>query len=862
MNASAVLAAAAFAAVAAAAARAQDPVPASPAPAPAQPTWIAESSLAQSVVRDDHREWHFFGGFRFALPELGVVVRGANALALTDLEETLAKPPAPGGGGLRRQPTAPDARRRLSDDELQQRLARALGASGSVPEQPLGGEQRRLRDLPRLLYCEGGVVVVRDGVEVVRCDRLWLSPLDDRVVVENAELRYVTKTPNGQDTLVVRGPRLVKQGGRWTGRDVTMTTCTAGEPHVALAIAELEILERDGEFEVVSRGQRLQVGGASVLPLPDARVFTGSQGTFPIRSARAGWSQRQGAETEVVFGLPWNASGGSLHEWITGRPAREFRGDAEIGVGWIEQRGAPLDAAIEYRGGKLYEGRTEAFYLDDTGTDLREIRTQRDGSDIESGPRGLVRTQNRFRLGEKTHFDAVAFHASDPGVYSEFFGGPYRTEEVPETSGYLHHGFGNQLITVGTRFNLSEFSYRDDRALAQRFVEESPVVTWQLLAQPIAETPWDTPIVLDLSTDVGQRRSDYDDFSQVGDPNLLTIPDTTFRPAPLRPDGRVDDRTLRLDQLAELSAPFQAFGLNVRPYASLRGTWYDQTDDSFGGTGDGGSEGRVASTGGVDVGTRFSRTWKWLDDGASKGVRHVVAPRVRWMDRFHVDDAQTDFYDFDGLDQLGEEQLVRVEVRNLLQSTDGNGGKQQPRDVVFLDLAQDLHPDAARDNEGKDVGLFRYDFLVRPQLRWLPFDDFGFGVYGDHDWDDGLRTLGTEAQFGRVLGLDWTASYFTDANVDGAVGLTAQAQLLDRWGVFAGSQRDLDRDEWLGYRLGLQRRDHDWTIEISANYNPFADQTTFAIDFAPRLGSFSSPRNSRFSGDDGLSRPDRLATSY
>jgi len=859
VNAASALAAVAFAATAAALARAQEPQAPTAAQA-ATPVWVAESNLTQSLVRDDYREWHFFGGFRFALPGLDVAIRGGNALALTDLEESPAKAPARDAGGLRREPAAPDPRRHVSESELQERLTRALRAVGDAAAQPLAGREQRLRDLPRLLYCEDGVVVVREGAQVLRCDRLWLSPLDDRVVVENVELRYVTKTPRGEDALVVRGPRLVKQGGRWVGRNVTMTTCAAGEPHVALAVDELEILERDGEFEVVARGQSLQLGGASVLPLPDARVFTASQSTFPIRSLRAGWSQRLGAEGEVVFGLPWNASGGAVHEWLTGRPASEFRGDAELGVGWIETRGAPLDAAIEYRGGKLYEGKTEAFWLDDKGTDLREIQSRRDGSDIPPGQRGLVRTQNRFRLGPQTTLDAVAFYASDPGVYSEFFGGAYRTEEVPETSGYLRHAAGNQLFTVGTRFNLSEFSYRDDRALAQRFVEESPVVTWQLLAQPIAATPWNSPVVLDLQTEVGQRRSDYDDLDQGADPGRLRLPDLAYRPAPLRPAGREQDRTLRFDQLVELSAPFHIAGLNVRPYGSVRGTWYDRTNDNFGG--DGGREGRVASTGGVDIGTRFSRTWKWIDDGATKGLRHVVAPRVRWLDRFHVDDAAAEFFAFDDLDRLGEEQLVRVEIRNLLQSTDGNADKNLPRDVVFFDVAQDMFPDAARDNEGQDLGLFRYDFLVRPRLPNMPFERVGFGVYGDHDWRDGLRTLDAELQLGPILGLDWTASYLADATVDGAVGLMASAQLLGRWNVFAGSQRDLDRDEWLAYRFGLRRIDHDWIIETGASYNPFADQVTFTIDFLPQLGSFSSPRNSRFGGDDGLDRPGATASSY
>ncbi len=77
--------------------------------------------------------------------------------------------------------------------------------------------------------------------------------------------------------------------------------------------------------------------------------------------------------------------------------------------------------------------------------------------------------------------------------------------------------------------------------------------------------------------------------------------------------------------------------------------------------------------------------------------------------------------------------------------------------------------------------------------------------------------------------------------------------------MLAGSQRDLDRDEWLAYRFGLQRIDHDWSIQATAVYNPFADETTFRLEFVPRLGSFSSPRSSRFGGFAG---PEDFATSY
>lgn len=793
--------------------------------------WQADHGPVKTVDRDDYREWHFLQGFQFAFPTMHLTIRGTNALVLTDIEETHAAAREQQAGGLpRRGIELPEPRRRLTPDDLRERLERSLRAVSQADAETAQQLPDELVEVPRYFYCEGSVIVVRDGSEVLRCDRLWISPIDDRVVIENFELRYASAGKGSKDTLVVRGPKLVKQGGRWSGRDVTLTTCTAAEPHIATAASEVEIIEREGEFEVISHGQTLQVGGASVAPLPNAHVFTGSQSQFPIKSVRGAYSQKEGYQAQVIFGLPWNDAGGALHHWLTGRPASEFRGDWELGVGWIEKRGEPLDGIVHYRVPGLYEGRTEGFWIDDRGDDLREITTYRDGTDIPSGERGLVRTENRVHLGENTHVDLVAFYASDPAVWSEYFRGPYRDEETPETSVYLHHADGNRLLTVGTRWNLDEFSYRDDRALADKFVEELPVITYDWLAQPIGKTPWDTPIVVDLSTQIGERRSNYDD----------------------RLGFRIEDRTLRLDQLAEVSLPFHLLSLNVRPFFSARGTYYDETVA-------GGSEGRVALTAGVQLGTRLSRTWTWFDGEEQKGVRHVIAPKISILDRFHVDDQPSDFFQFDELDALTEEQLVRVEVRNLLQSMEKTPTGRQPRDFVFLDLAQDVFPDKARDNGGETLGLFYYDLLLRPRVHWLPFDNFAYALYGDHDWQKGLRTLDTELQFGPLLGCSWSADYRTDTNVKGAIGLGVSTHLFDRWDLFASSQRDIDADRWLSYHFGMRRNDHDWTIEVSASFDPYANQTTFRIEFLPRLGGFSGPRSSRYHGFDG---PDMFATTY
>lgn len=798
-------------------------------------TYQFEAQRMRGGEQADYSQQCLLGGFRLRIPSLQLEVRGTNALLLLDLETARSLLADPSPSGLpRRGIDLPAPRRRLSADELRGRLERTLQALGQEGPLAADADGDRALDLVRYLYFEGGVTVLRSGVEVIRCERMWVSPLDDRITIEDAEVRYQATgdgTAKASTTLVVRGPRLDKSGGRWTGRDLTITSCTAAEPHLAVAVGEAEILEREGEFEILARGQRLQIGRQTVMPLPDAHLFTGSQTQFPIRRVSAGYSGLEGYRSEIVFGLPWNDTGGALHEWITGRPANEFRGDWELGVGWIEERGVPLSGELEYRVPGLYEGRTSAYWLDDSGINRREVVDNRDGTRITEQNRGLLRTQNRVHLGTDTHLDLQAFQATDPAVLPEFFRGDYRSREVPETSGYLHHGQGNHLFTVGTRFNLDDFSYRDNRSLADRFVEEEPVVTWNWIAQPIAETPWETPIVLDLATEVGERRSNYDDRSGI----------------------RVGDRTLRADQSLELSAPFALGQLHLRPYAASRGTWYDNSID-------GDSEGRLAWEGGVQAGTRLSRTWNWTDEQGQQGLRHVIAPRFTYANRFRVDDDRAEFHQFDTTDTLGEQNLLRFEVRNLVQRMEPVGQKTEPRDFLMVDLAQDLWPSATRDNDGEQVGLLYYDVLVRPKAHWVPFETFSFGLYGDHDWHEGLRTLDAELQFGRVLGLTWTAEYRTDREVQGAVGLSASTSLFGRWDLVGNSLYELDEKEFLTYGFGLRRNDHDWALALTINYDPFTAETTFAIDFEPRVGGLVRSREDRFGGSPLQSTG--MATQY
>lgn len=805
--------------------QAPQPTPLLQEPAQATPQFKFDGAFTEYVTDHDYSEQRVGGGFRFTWPALGLEIDGQSGILLTDRDDVtdLLRRDAGRHELPQRGIAPPQPRRRVTSELLRQRLQGFLAAMGRTQPLPQTRAVELATSLPRFLYFEGDVIVIQRGVEVARAARLWISPLDDRMQVEGAELRYATTTATGQQQLLtVRGKRLLKQGSRWTGRNIEVSSCDAGVPHIAMFSGEVEIIERQDQFEVISRDNHLRFTGRNLVPIPDAHFFTGEQSEIPLKGASASYSAKEGWHAEVDLGLDWNDLGGSLHE-LFGGDAKDFRGDWLASIGWIETRGLPLQGSLTYGAKDRYEGRTDAFWLDDSGKNIREIGSNLDGTPITESNRTLLRTENRVHLGDATHLDLTAFRAGDAAVYSEFFRGDYRDRELPETALYLAHADDNRLFTLNGRFNLDEFAYRDNRSLSPTFTEELPVATFDWVAQPIATTPWDTPIVLDAATELGQRRTNFSDGA-------------------LAPVG---DRTFRADQSIEISAPFHLGVLNLRPFTSARFSFYDH--DAAGEQRD-----RWAFGSGIQIGTRMSRTWSWLDDdGETHSLRHVVAPTVTWADVHHVDGRPTDFRRFDAIDALTEQNRVRFGVRNLLQRMDPPA-KDKPAntyDFVYLDLMQNVWPDAGRDNDGETWGLFEYDFMIRPRAHFLPFSTFAFGVEGEHDWQRGMHTFNTELRVGKILGIDWLGSFRADEVARGAVGVGGAARMFGRWQLSANSQYDLDRKQWLTYNIGLDRIDHDWTIRAGVGYDPFTDTATFRIDFIPRLGGLLQPRdNSYFAG--------------
>lgn len=790
-------------------------------------------TYSEGQPRGDHMETVLAGGVH--IRNGGLEIRAERAFLLLDRDEVPDLRQARREGLPRRGLAPPNPRRQVSETLLRERMQAFLRAAKGSSAPQVGPSSVPV-DLVHAMYLEGDVVVIQDGVELGRADRLYFSAVDDRTVMYGAELRLWSTGGGGPDVVIIRGDKLVRQGRRITGRDVSMTTCIAGEPHFEVELGEIEVLQRDEDFEVRTSDGTLAVSGISLLPLPNTSFLAREQSNFPIKGVATGYSSVDGAQVRVDLGGSLNPIGGALHRFFTGREAHEFHGDWRLGLGYNQHRGWPVDAGLRYEADGLYRGRFEGFYLDDDGPVRREITTLIDGTPITEDQRTLLFTENRVWLGEKTTLDLTAFHAGDPAVRTEFYPREYREDELPETSAHLRHAADNVLFTTTVRANLTDFAYDDGRALTPTFREELPLATFHVFSEPIATLPFDVPLLLTSAGSAGYLRSDFD--RQVPGISPLPVPS-------------LDDDVVRIDEELELATPFWWGPLGFRPYASARVTYFDHDMAGRDRT-------RGAFAAGIRAGTRLARSWTWADaDGNLRGIRHIMSPFVSFQHRYKVDGDPSQFHQFnevaggpgvfhrfDDVDSLDEGAVLRVELLNRFQTRREDSA---PHQFLWLDLAQNITPISDRDNMGHHLGIFEYELLVAPEEEWVPIPNLRFLFEGEHDWnDDRERTFNVGTRFGKVLGFDWHAQYRRDRVTDGSVDYGATTELLNRWGLGARTQYDLQRDETTNYSANLVRQDHDWLISFGVNFNTVDNNTSFYVNFQPTGGGLFRARNRQF----------------
>ena len=784
--------------------------------------WVSRSGFVQTLEGPDTIEATFAAGLLWTRGPLRLRADRAILTWDRDAAETLLDRTQDGDDKLpRRETSLPPSRRRVDDKILRARLQRFLASTGRTANSAAVSDDQETPPFavqaPRSIYLEGHVVLEQNGVEIFRAGSFFYSVMDDRGVFEDVTLRITSPRTDGQPIVyTLRAPKLLRQGSRTTGKDTSLTTCTAGHAHFEVAQGEIEIIERGEAFEIRSRHNRFKTMRGFTIPLPNVSFFTDQQSQIPIKGGSIGWSNQQGAEAEIVLGSNWNKLGGAIHQALTGRSATEFRGDWELGVGFIDFRGVPLDGRLNYEAPGLYKGQTDLFHLQDRGNNLREIQRDLTGNDIVEDNRNLIRTENRFFLSEDTTLDLTVFDASDPAVYSEFYSGQFYAGERPETNLFLRNQTENRLATLSGRWNLAGFSYTDGRSLSPTFVEELPVATYDVYSQPLFDLAKGTPLVFTSSTSIGQLSLNSDNDVPSG----------------------VQDRSVRVDQEVELAAHVQAGGFGLRPFFSGRAIHYDQTLRP-----DGGPFTRGIFEAGVVAGTRFTRTFRWDRDGTPFALQHAFHPTIELSSRFEASGAPGEFIAFDDTEQLDENNLVRVGMlhrfttRESKQAALEEGGRPE---LLWLDFAQNFFPTQDRDNNGEQLGLFEFEAILQPSSLIAFPRNLRILFEGEYDWGENeLRTLNTAAAF-RLERVNLFAEYRTDRTEDGTIIFGGSRPFYDRWLVSGSSNYDLESSQFQTYRTSIIRRDHDWSIIFQVGFDFVTNQTTFNLLFQPSFGGLAT----------------------
>ncbi|MEZ5988580.1 MAG: hypothetical protein R3F30_05565 [Planctomycetota bacterium] len=778
--------------------------------------------------RDDKTYWVVEGGFRLRIGDLRV---GAErAVLVMDRDEFAhfwAEVQRP-----RREPVRdllpPFAQERDLARERLERLreaGRGFGPELETVGRLLPEHRQRLALLLRGLRAEGQVFFEQAGVRNLRCDRLWLSLVSDRAVLEGVEARFPVGTAlnPGPDSFVLTAPRMVKQGRRLVAYGGTLSTCDAGEPHYRLTCERLVVTMQDDATAFEGKGNRLEVQGLPAVPLPNFTYYSDQQNLLPVRGFRAGVSDNLGWFALVEFGGRWNGIGQALVDLFHDGPER-FRGEWRLETGYSEKRGAPFDGGLTYALPGSFFGMTEGFYLDDRGQDVRAPTRDLSGAAIVKGERSFQRSDNRIELWPGARLDLQAFKSSDQGAYLEFRPNALKGREQSETSADLRFRDGQAIVAVTGRTNLDDWQYDTTVRQTDTFREELPYARAGLYSMPLFEPVDGVPFVID---------------GEVGQGVLQNRFDASLGPQP-------EERSYRSDVRVEASMPFRLGPWAVRPAFEARDLYY--TEDRSGGSGD-----RLLLTWGLSLSTRFFRDFEDADPASGAlGLRHEILPEVRVYDTFRSTGSPTDYWQFDDVDALEESARVDVVLLNRLRHMLRGGGTLPAlQEFVWLDLVQQFYPDKTRDNGGELLGLFEWELLIRSDADLLGIPGLRILFEGEHDWAlsrDRTRNVGLG--FSPWGGADIAGEWRSGLDGDGTGSLAFGTSLWRRWRVSYGVLWSFERDELQSQNVTLMRNDHDWTFLVSVQQDELAGDTSFRFQFVPRmLGLDRSQRESYIGGD-------------
>ena len=357
-------------------------------------------------------------------------------------------------------------------------------------------------------------------------------------------------------------------------------------------------------------------------------------------------------------------------------------------------------------------GKFGAFYLND-----QDPHARFDSPEIGSD-------RYRFKLEHLQNFSDTHYlntkwdYLSDPTIVEEFFKDEYRITAQPEN--YLSWTYGNSFLGseafVSKRLN--DFYDNVDRA--------------EYSADLYRTRLGNTPFYLQSENTIAHLERVYSE--------------TNF-PFPSAYNSA------RIDSANTLCLPQRLGFLSLVPRVSYRATYYSKTDAAFGG----GDELRQIPGAGMKASFQATKILSERERWYGKGLRHKIEPYADYI--YENSSTSTNrLLQFDDVDRLGDENKVRVGLRNVLQTKRDNrlarfidldlythylvekNGAEDNFDYLYIDARMPLTAQTMVDMEGTyDWYAGKVPFFITR----FSFDNDDYIVSLEHFYEQGVRSLWT-----------------------------------------------------------------------------------------------------------------------
>ncbi len=667
------------------------------------------------------------------------------------------------------------------------------------------------------IYLEGDIVLSR-GLHQIRARRIYYDFVADRALILDAVIR--TWVPERDMPLYVRAERIRQLSERqYVAEDAMLTTSEFHTPHYHIGAQRIELIDRTpagfgGQREAPRSGMfalsnaTLNVGGVPVLYWPYIRGDI-SDGETSIRGVRLGYSGDFGTEVETRWRL-FNLLGVETPEGF----------DGTLNLDYFSERGPAIGADLDYERDN-YFGLFKGYAIHDSGED--DLSGRRNNVEPETDNRGRVLIRHRQFLPDDWQLTLEASYISDRTYLEEWDENEFDTGKDQESLLYLKKQRDNWAFTAHAQWRFLDFVTQTERL---------PELSYRLYGEPVG----------DAATFFSENRAGWVRYRAEDVEGL----DIFFRP---QEDS--SGSVARADSRQELELPVDFGPLRLTPFASIRGSAWDDTPEI------GGAQ-RAFGTYGVR-GSMY--LWRAFDDVKSElwdidGVRHVIKPDfVAWAS--HTNHDSDELYPFDqDVEGIDEVDGVMVGIRQRWQTHRGEGENRRVVDVVTWDVEVGAFNDA--DSDDITAGYTSYTRpeqsisrnYINSSVVWRINDATAFASDANFDMNDGeLDVLNASLVVERTPRLSYLVGYrFIEESNSNLLGFGANYKLSEKYAVALREEFDVARGQSSEFTIGVIRRFPRWFVIVAFEIDEGEDDIGLSFSLTPEGLTRATIGPRRFTG--------------